>query len=353
MMNAAPSNAVYRRRMSPDPSSARAPRTEHRLPACEAGGHPARPAGWKPAIHTGWKPVLRATRASALLLVLWALILLSGAVFAYAKWIQADLLLHGEANRDQEARAMAHSGLALGLHPLVSRETPGLEEELGADLGFRVRIIGEGGRLNINWLITGEDPAKLTLFKLWLEQRGVEYQDREVLVDSLLDYVDGDDVKRLNGIEDDEDYHPANRALQSVEELEEVANTGPLISQPGWKDDLTIYSQGPIDVTAATAEIMRLLPGLAEPNIQRFITVRQGRDAVDGTIDDFQFKNLKEVQSYLGLGDAQFKALGGLIVLKDQFTRIISEGHSGKATRQVEVVARKGANNPQIVLWKE
>ena len=64
------------------------------------------------------------TRASALLLVMWALIVLSGAVFAWVAIVQGELLLHAEANRDVEARAMAHSGIALALHPLVSQKTP-------------------------------------------------------------------------------------------------------------------------------------------------------------------------------------------------------------------------------------
>ncbi|HEV7869221.1 MAG TPA: hypothetical protein VGO90_16150, partial [Chthoniobacteraceae bacterium] len=49
---------------------------------------------------------------SALLLVLWALLMLSAAVFAFAKWVQQDIVLHGQANREIEARAMAYSGIA-------------------------------------------------------------------------------------------------------------------------------------------------------------------------------------------------------------------------------------------------
>jgi hypothetical protein len=74
---------------------------------------------------------------------------------------------------------------------------------------------------------------------------------------------------------------------------------------------------------------------------------------VDGTIDDPEFKNLKEVQSFLGLGDAQFKELGGLVMLKDPTMHITSEGHSGNAYRQLEVVVRKAGANPQILSWKE
>ena len=291
-------------------------------------------------------------RGSALLLVLWALILLSGAVFAYAKWIQADIRLHGQVNREIEARAMCHSGIAVGLHELVNERTPGLDEDFAPDLGYRIRMVSEGGKLNIRHLIEGEQPERLAILNMWLERRGLDYREREVFIDCLLDFVDGDDVKHLNGLEDDNDYHPPNRPIESIDELEEVANSGPLLRSPGWKDDLTIYSQGPIDLTAADESVLRLL-GLGEANIARFLVIRRGRDGVDGTPDDHEFKSVKEIQSFLGMGEAQFKKFVGIVTHKDPTMRVIAEGRSGNVTRQVEVVARKGGANPQILLWKE
>ncbi|MCX6978456.1 MAG: type II secretion system protein GspK, partial [Verrucomicrobia bacterium] len=278
---------------------------------------------------------------SALLLVLWALVVLSAAVFSWVVVVQTELKVHGAGNRDVEARAMAHSGLALGLHPLVTQKTPMLEEEVGPELGYKVRIKSEGGRLNINWLLRGEEPRKLTILRQWLEGRGLEFQEREVLVDGLLDYVDADNLKRSNGREDEGEYHPPNRELTSVDEIAQVFGAGPLLAKGGWKDELTVDSQGPIDLLAASPEVLRLLPGLGDARIEAFIKFRQGKDGVDGTIDDPEFKNLKEVQSFLGLGDAQFKELGGLVMLKDPTMHITSEGHSGNAYRQLEVVVRK------------
>ena len=43
----------------------------------------------------------------------------------------------------------------------------------------------------------------------------------------------------------------------------------------------------------------------------------------------------------------------GLIMLRDSTWQIISEGWSGKVVRQVNVVVRKGSQNPQVLSWKE
>ena len=293
------------------------------------------------------------SRASVLLIVLWALILLSAAVLTWAKVIQQDIQMSGQENREIEARAMAHSGLAIALHPLVSKKTPLLEEELGEGMGYRVTMVSEGGKLNINWLITGEEPRKLEIFKQWLATMDLDFKDREIFVDCLLDYVDGDNDKRLNGVEDKDDYHPANRPLQSLDELTQVANAKLLTDKPGWREQLTIHSQGPIDLTAANENILRLIPGIGEARMQRFLQYRRGKDGVDGTIDDPDFKSMAELLGFLGMNERQAQELGGLISLKDQTMHITSEGTSAKVVRQLEVIARKGGGNPVILYWKE
>ncbi len=292
-------------------------------------------------------------RGSALLLVLWALLLLSAAVFGFAQWMQQDLQLHAESNRDLEARAMAHSGLAFALHPMVSKLTPGLDEDFGNGLGYAVKMVSEGGKLNIRWLIEGEDPRKLDILRKWLEIRGLTYSERDIFIDSLLDWVDADDAHRLNGVEDEGDYHPPNRPLQELEEIAQVRGSEPLTRTDAWKEALTIYSQGPIDLTAADPELLRLIPGLGEAQIQRFVQFRRGRDNIDGTLDDPEFKKLEEVQVFLGMSAEQFKQLGGLISVNDKTLHVTSEGRSGNAYRQVDVVVLKTGGNPQILSWKE
>lgn len=293
-------------------------------------------------------------RGSALMVVMWALIVLSMAVFAWARWINQEVILYREANLGLEARALAQSGIAVALHPLVTRGTPILERQFGEDRGYSVKLVSEGGKLNIRKWFEGEDPQKIDIFKRWLEQRGLEFQEREVFVACLLDYIDQDNNYRLNGVEDDGDYHAANRELESVEELARVRGSGPLLRTPGWKDSLTIYSQGQIDLLAAEPDILRLLPGFDETRINLLLNVRRGKDGIEGTADDPQIQNLEQLlRQYLGFSPLQIKALSGLVMINDKTMHITSTGQVGKVVRQVEVIARKPGGNPQIISWKE
>ena len=299
-------------------------------------------------------PLPASRRGAALLIALMAIVILASAILTWSAYIRQTITVSGEAYNDTEARAMAHSGLAIGMHPLTSKETPALTMEEENDPGFRVRMVSEGAKLNLNTLFNGEDARKIDLFKRWLESRNIDYQDRDRMVDCILDWLDADNVRRLNGQEDGPDYHPPNRGtFLTVDELAEVAGTEPLTSQPGWKDDLTVFSQGPIDITAADKNILRLLPGVGDDGIDRFLEWRRGGDGIDGTKDDPVIQKLETVQGFLGMNKAQWNSLGGLIMLRDNTWQIISEGWSGKVVRQVTVVVRKGSQNPQILNWKE
>jgi general secretion pathway protein K len=300
------------------------------------------------------RPIAIRQRAAALLLALWAMFVLSASVMVWAAFIQQTIAVAGQQQNDTDARAMAHSGIALAMHPLVKKETPVLQMQAETDPGFRVRMISEGAKLNINTLLIGEDARRIEIFKKWLEYRGVDYNARERMIDCLHDWYDADNVKRINGQEDEAGYHPPNRGqFLSVDEIAEVAGTEPLTSQPGWKDDLTVYSQGQIDLSSAEHHILRLLPGLNDGGIERFIEWRRGSDQIDGTLDDPPLQKLEQAQAFLGLNRNQWNALGGLMIVRDNTWNIISEGWSGKVHRQVEVVTRKGGQNPQILDWKE
>jgi hypothetical protein len=124
-------------------------------------------------------------------------------------------------------------------------------------------------------------------------------------------------------------------------------------SMPGWDDDFTINSSGPIDLAWASRDVLRALPGMRDDFVDRFLQLRRGPDGIDGTTDDYPFNNLADIQAALGFSAEQFQQIAALIGFKDQVFRIASLGKSGDVTRSVEMVVRKGGNVPQMISWKE
>ena len=291
---------------------------------------------------------------SALLAVFWAVIVLSMGVTSWFLWLQERLKTYAQESRSAEALAMAYSGIAVALNPKVNRSSSLLERQVGPDTGYRVRMEGEGGRIKLSWILEGQDPQRLAVFKQWLEfVIGIEPQARDRLMDCLLDYIDADNISRLNGEEDSVDYHPANRMIQSLDELKGIRGMGPLLDYPGWADWLTMESQGPFDLCEAPEELLRLLPGLGEGQVQRWIQMRAGMDQVLHTADDPPFSKVDDVFAALAVDPRLRKVLTPLVTVNESTFRIFSEGYSAKVVRQVEVVVRKGTGNFQIRSWTE
>ncbi len=291
---------------------------------------------------------------AALMLTLWALFLLSAMVISWALDIDSRLTLSGDANRGLAAEAMAASGAEVALHPSVKPSSPNLHRALDAREGYDVRITGEGGRLNLNWLTAGEDPIRLEILRKYLELKGVDLNERDRMMDALLDWVGPNaGLHRLNAPPETADYRPSHAPLTSVDELKKIVGWGEFTSQPGWEDDFTIDSSGPIDLAWASRDVLRALPGMRDDFVDRFLQLRRGPDGIDGTADDAQFRNLADVQYALGFSPEQFQQLAALVGFNDQVMRILSVGKSGNIARTVKMVVRKSGNIPEVIIWKE
>jgi general secretion pathway protein K len=299
------------------------------------------------------KRSIRAGRSgAALMLALWALFLLSAMVIAWALDINSRLTLSGGASRDLEAEAMAASGAEVAMQPVVEPGSSLLRRSLARNQSYEARMTGEGGRLHLNWILSGEDPNRLAVLSRYLEIKGIDLNERDRMMDTLLDFVDPDDLPRLNGAESQQNYHPKNSLFQRVEELKEVQGWEKITARPGWENDFTIYSTGPIDLAWASRDVLLSLPGMNEQIVDRYLELRRGPDGIDGTEDDPVFGSLDEVRLALGFTPDQFAQLSGLIGFKDKVMRVVSVGKSGKATRTIEMIIRKNPT-PQVIRWKE
>ncbi len=287
------------------------------------------------------------------MLALWALFILSAVVVAWALEINSRLTLNGEASRVLEAEAMASSGAEIALHPAVDSGAAVLRGGVSRTETYEARITGEGGRLNLNWVLAGENPDRLELLRKFLEVKGVDLNERDRMIDTLLDWVDPDNLVRLNGAEIDGDYRPANTLLVRIEDVKQVRGWADFCAQPDWDAGLTVNSTGPVDLAWAPRDLLLSLPGVDEQLVDQFLQLRAGPDEIDGTEDDAPFKSLDDALVALGLNSAQSTSVRPLVSFRDQVVRIVSTGRSGNVTRVVQMVVRKNGNIPQLITWKE
>ena len=320
---------------------------------------------------------------AALMLALWALFLLSAMVISWAMDINSRLTVSGNASRVLDAEAMASSGADLALHPLVKPDSANLHRQIDNREGYDVQIIGECGRLNLNLLAPGgvENTPLKEILRQYLSLKGVELNNADKMVDSLLDWMSPPGLHRLNACPENDDYKPPHAALTSVDDLKKVCRWAEFTSKPGWDEDFTFSNCGGVlDLAWASRDMLRALVqslGIGgDDKVDQFLQLRRGPDGIDGTSDDFQFAAAvggtaqrganagslpPEIQTALGLNQQQLQQNPSLAALNPGFKntlvfRVTSVGKSGNVTRTVQMIVSKGGaagGRPQVMSWKE
>lgn len=307
----------------------------------------------------------RTTRAAAIMLALWALFLLSAMVISWALDINARLTISSAENRRLEAEAMACSGAEVALLPQIKPGSPLLRGSFPQNQSFAARITGESGRLNLNRIaaaaIADPNSPYRELLRKYLEVKGVDLNERDHMIDSLLDWIDPDNLVRINGAEDEPGYEPSNGPLKTLDEVKRIRGWEDFTSQPDWDKDFTLFSmsQGnqpnaptPIDINSASRDVLLALPGFTEPAVDRLLQLRRGPDDVDGTEDDVTL-TAADLQNLLGLRQDQFSQLAPLIAYDSQVKRVMSVGKSASATRIVQMVVFKFNGGTRLISYKE
>jgi hypothetical protein len=307
---------------------------------------------------------------AALMLALWALFLLSAMVISWALDINSRLVVSGNASRVLDAEAMASSGADLALHPLIKPDSANLHRQMDNREGFDVQIIGECGRLNLNLLAPGgaENRSLVEILRQYLSLKGVELNNVDTMIDSLVDWMSPPGLHRLNACPESDDYQPAHVALTSVDDLKKICGWAEFTSKPGWDEDFTLSNCGGVfDLGWASQDMLRALVqslGIGgDDRVDQFLQLRRGPDGIDGTADD-GLLDMPTARRTLGFPAQQPQQsqespqLTGLnLGLKNTLVfRVTSVGKSGDVTRTVQMIVSKGgptSGRPQVMSWKE
>lgn len=208
---------------------------------------------------------MRGTRGIALLIVLWALLLLGtlGMSFAFAMRMEAT------AARNSLDGARAYYQARTGINRVVALlSSAALDNVLRVpitggeeDASYEARIASEGGKIDINLV------AEETLKEI-LRKGGLSPEEAESVGDSILDWRDEDDVPRANGAESPfyaalpRPVKPRNGRLAAVDELLAVKGVTPDLYGRFLSRVFTVHGNSlSVDINDAPVEVLRLLPG--------------------------------------------------------------------------------------------
>lgn len=296
----------------------------------------------------------KTTRGSALIAVLMLIAILGMAMMATLRIVSFDLEVASSKIHGSRAKHVAEMGIAVGSNPSVKRTDPLLHytnEETGER--YDVRIISEGGRFNINYILLKED--KPLLRSIFIDF-GLDLDTAGAVADALGDWVDADDESALNGAELDwylregRINQPFNRPFYSLDEMRLVRGMELVeAAKPDWRDWFTVWSSGGLDVNDAEPA---LIAAAAEVNVEQADVIPEtvrGPDGIRDTRDDTPFPSADAALQLLGVARDSRPDIAARFTAGEATTRIESTGIAEGATRRITVVLRNRTGRPALL----
>ncbi len=289
-------------------------------------------------------------RGAALLAVLWVIALLIGLVTATSLLLMQDIEMAAVKRQVFRARMLSEAALAIAMNPDIKADDPLLRRQVAEDERFVVEMKGEDGLLNPNVLLQNQDRDTLRrVFIHW----GMNVQQANTLIDRLIDWVDPNDLRLVQGAESKQ-YNikgmPFNRPFRSIEEMALVSGME-LVEEayPQWRNWFSVYASGRLDVNETEPEVLAAATGADIRLAQALRRQRLGFDGLLNTKDDAKIESVTTAMSSLGLVNP---AAANLLSVESLTTRILVKVQVGDLERQTAVVVRGTAGQgTTTLLW--
>lgn len=298
-------------------------------------------------------------KGSSLVMVLSLVAVLMAAIVSglfivnhYAKQV-------GMHKANQQAHLQAEKGLAIALSPLIYHGDDALNYyDTNLDLGYQVDIKSENTKFNLNTLLQSE--AGLALLDRILLAQELEIQMRAVLIDSLVDWIDQNELSQLNGAErnwyeeQELDYVPSNQLFTSLDEVLLVRGMSELLkASPNWQDWFTLRTLGKLDIHEADIQRLELLSDSLVMNWDDVKSHIVGLDQLANTQDDIKYSSLNQVYSDLGITSDIQEQIEPWLTITTEIHQIESLGLAGTESKSIHVwVANKAQGAAEILQRK-
>ncbi len=314
---------------------------------------------------------LRSQDGVALILVLWVFIFLFVVAFEFSTAAREEGTAAQRFNEDTTGYYLALAGFESGLYEFLNQQSGAAsqigqntkedlfdgefrEQKLGSGT-LRVRMIDESGKININR--ANEEMLRRIFLNL-----GIDPDRADVLVDSIMDWRDLDDLHRPNGAENDyyqsltPPYTAKNGALDTIEDLLWIRGMTPALfygdpeqgnedaKRVPLRDLFTVDS--PIDrvnLRTASAEVIHALVGIPLEKCRSFVDERK----------KLSEKTIGDLLPLLGIGAAD-NIMQMFIFSNPSVVAVEAEGLAGdsRTGRRVKGIVRLGgAQGFELLRW--
>lgn len=290
----------------------------------------------------------RAERGIALVIVLWAVVLLGIMAQAFVTEVRTDTRLTQNLVDDSLAKALADGGVYAAIGRL-SEEQALLAAGLGtplrawqaADGRVTIDVQDEDGKIDLN---TASDNLLIALF----ESAGLDADAAKALTDKVADWKDTNKLARLNGAEDDAygaaglPYGAKDKDFDDVDELRLLLGMTPDLYDRLAPALTTFNGSAGVDPEVAPEAVLRaLLPGHPD-TVDDILLAREAQDpaAYDAALDRAALQRTFVARSSHSVFTIRAAAHtpGGAIYVREAVVRI-----GGRSRNPFEVLAwRRG-----------
>ncbi len=334
------------------------------IPSC--GGVPERRGGSK--------------RGSALVVVMWVLVIVAMIVSSFAFEMQMEARIISAQRKRFKADQLALAGIEMAKAMLFVEKDANktdedkkkmsedkylnnkdrLEEFLPVDYTeafgdgeVTVKIDYEEGRHSIKTLTPKQ-------WHMIFDQAGIPNSQWDKMLGCLKDWQDENDLHELNGAESDDSFYKKrgyeckNAPIDTVDELLLIKNWGKevLYGTPedektdnpitGIAKQLTTWGDGKIDPNSASVEVLNGLK-ISDGLIDAILEARLGPDGEAGTDDD-------------GIRTEDFASMGldaGVFTLTPYYASVTAIGTVGNVQSQISCIFKLGEKEPIPLFWLE
>jgi len=302
--------------------------------------------------------------------VLWAVGLISAALFGLVAILQRQIGQEVAALQNARAMLVAESGIQMALHSQLgpedmadaSKQLSGRLQEgwytgkTPVEVHFEIEakdMSEDAAKININALLLGDKALARSVLQNLFAGWEVNLTTSSALIDALLDWVDTDGLS--TGSNSETEKNVRNGPFEKVEELEKVAGWAEMAKEAkeGSKSvdalsKFTVYGAGKLSLRSAEQDLIEAWLGLGAGAARNFILQRPGPDQIAGTTDDVVAQGLPSLSpNYQSFMDR-------VVVEEEDLWRVTSTGFVGKAKRKVVALISRKTNPPQIkARWAE